>query len=192
MGEPTSANGAPILRLRPITLSVVSFINGEYSLNKSSSLVSDARRRSAYGGLLAGWDGWPQRYGRQCLQRISTLDSCGLVQRQRSLCFSIRKWADELLVGLTGYHELVLIGVPILFQKSLDVDDDGILSPLRPNGMSGLHLDLCAHLRNRRNVPVHAYHSECACNENMNDILGLDYRPGRTSVTQIRHHLGPH
>ena len=116
MGEPTSANGAPNLILRPITLSVVSFINGEYSLNKPSSLFSDTRRKSAYGGLLAGWDGQLQRYGRQCLQRISTLDSRGIFQWQRSLYFSIRKWVDELLVGLTGSRELVLIGVPILLE----------------------------------------------------------------------------
>ena len=57
MGEPTSANTAPNLILPSITLSVAPVISGEYSFNKFSSLWSDARRGSAYGAILAGWDG---------------------------------------------------------------------------------------------------------------------------------------
>ena len=57
MGEPTSANTAPNLIFLSITLSVVPVISGEYSFNKISSLWSDARRASACGVILAGWDG---------------------------------------------------------------------------------------------------------------------------------------
>ena len=152
MGEPTSANTAPILILLSITLSVDSLINGEYSFNKSSSLRSDARRESAYGALLAGWDGQLQRDGLQ--QGIVTLYSHGTFQCQRPLCFSIRNgWTGGWWWRLTGYRELVLSGAQIPFEQSLNVDDVAALSVLRPT--TGPHLDLRADLGNRRNISTH-------------------------------------
>ena len=64
------------------------------------------------------------------------------------LHYTIRNGLTSWWSQLTEYHELVLIGVPILFEKLLNINDVAGLSGLRPNRMTRPHLDLHTHLGN--------------------------------------------
>ena len=94
--------------------------------------------------------------------------------------YSIRYGPTNWWSRLTGYRELVLSGVPILFEKSSNVDDVASLSGLRPNGMTGPHLNLRTNLRNRRNISGHAWTSACACvySGEMKGVLAVGRCPG--------------
>ena len=72
----------------------------------------------------------------------------------------------------------MLSGVPILFQKSLDVDDVAGLSGPRPNGMTGPHLNLRTHLRNRGNISGSTWTSECVDSGETKGVLALGRCPG--------------
>ena len=112
------------------------------------------------------------------VQRIPTPSVHRTFQRTRPLCCSIRNGPTNWWSRLTGYRELVLSGVPILFEKSLDVDDVVGLSGLRPNGMTGPHLNLRTHLRNRRNISGPAWPSACVYSRETKGVLMVGRCPG--------------
>ena len=93
-----------------------------------------------------------QRYRRQYWQRIATPTPHGAFQWQRSLGFSIRNEQTRWWLQLTGYCKLVVGGAPIVLEECLNVDDVAVLSDLGPKGMTSPHLDLRAHLGNRRSI----------------------------------------
>ena len=90
------------------------------------------RRESAYGALVTGRDGKLQRDGRQCVNRIVTLNSHRTFQRKRPLCSSIRGEQTDWRSLLTGYQEIVLVGAQIIVEETSKIDSVTILSDLRP------------------------------------------------------------
>ena len=60
----------------------------------------------------------------------------------------------------------------------MDVDDVRILSDLRPQGMTGPHLDLDTDLGNRRDISANGQVSVGACREEAEGILAFGRCPG--------------
>ena len=134
-----------------------------------------AKRVSLLG--ISNWLRWGMAKYRH-VQRTLTPDAHHTFQRTRPLCCSIRNGPTNRWSRLTGYGELVLIGVPVLFENSLDVDDVAGLSGLHPNGMTGPHLDLRTHLRNRGNISGPVWPSACVYSRETKGVLALGQCPG--------------
>ena len=79
---------------------------------------------------------------------------------------------------LTGYCKLVLGGAPVALEKCFNVDEVAILSDLGPKGMTGPHLDLRAHLGDRRSISAQMQCSVCVRSEEITGILALSWCPG--------------
>jgi len=60
----------------------------------------------------------------------------------------------------------------------LNVDLFDILDLLRPRYMTTLDLNLYAHMRCRRNIPIYAQATVSARSEKTEDIRALDWCPG--------------
>jgi len=63
-------------------------------------------------------------------------------------------------------------------KRLLNVDLFDILDLLRPRYMTALDLNLYAHMRRRRNIPIYAQATVSARSEKTEDIRALDRCPG--------------